>query len=128
MSRIVEQSPHFSKQELQCPCCGQSKMDLDFIDKLEQLRAAFNAPMRLSSAYRCPAHNEQVSHTGKRGPHTTGKAVDVLVSGQNAHRLLTLALELGFTGIGISQKGEHGKRFVHLDMLEGQTRPWVWSY
>jgi hypothetical protein len=36
---------------------------------------------------------------------------------------------MGFTGIGIAQKGEG--RYVHLDDLpsvEGQPRPTLWSY
>jgi len=37
-----------------------------------------------------------------------------------------LALELGFTGIGVQQKGTG--RFPHLDTLEEPPRPNVWSY
>ena len=123
------ETTHFSRHELHCHCgCGQCQMDAAFMARLEQLRRAFGKPMRLSSAYRCPDYNARISHTGKTGPHTTGRAVDVLVSGEDAYRLVQLALEHGFTGIGISQKGPHEKRFIHLDDLDGTTRPWVWSY
>jgi zinc D-Ala-D-Ala carboxypeptidase len=40
-----------------------------------------------------------------------------------------LALEQGFTGIGVSQKG--AIRFIHVDDLPdapGQPRPTIWSY
>jgi hypothetical protein len=43
--------------------------------------------------------------------------------------VLKLALEAGFTGIGVAQKGSG--RFMHLDDLlndEGQPRPTIWSY
>jgi zinc D-Ala-D-Ala carboxypeptidase len=39
---------------------------------------------------------------------------------------LRLAFKLGFTGIGVQQKGSG--RFIHLDTMEGGTRPTVWSY
>ena len=125
----VDHSTHFSRSELQCHCgCGRCEMDAAFMVRLEQLRVAFGNPMHLSSAYRCPEYNARISHTGSHGPHTTGRAVDVLVSGEDAYRLVQLALELGFTGIGINQKGPREKRFIHLDDLDGPTRPWVWSY
>ena len=31
-------------------------------------------------------------------------------------------------GIGISQKGKHKSRFIHLDTIDSDNRPWVWSY
>ena len=120
---------HFTRDELQCHCgCGGCQMDERFLERLEALRQAFGAPLRLSSAWRCPDYNERISATGRTGPHTTGHAVDVLISGKDAYRLIHLALSLGFTGIGISQHGPHEKRFIHLDDLTDGPRPWVWSY
>jgi zinc D-Ala-D-Ala carboxypeptidase len=57
--------------------------------------------------------------------HSTGRAVDIAV------RLLQLALQEGFTGIGIQQTGEG--RFLHLDDIQPEDefhvpRPWIWSY
>jgi zinc D-Ala-D-Ala carboxypeptidase len=124
--------PHFSKNELACHCgCKQMEMDADFMESLEKLRIEFNKPMKITSAFRCPNHNTQVSKTGFTGPHVTGRAIDVQVSGHSAHTLMTLALKHGFKGIGISQSGVHNKRFIHLDMLDNSPkspRPWIWSY
>jgi zinc D-Ala-D-Ala carboxypeptidase len=50
----------------------------------------------------------------------------VAVDGQQAHKLLKLAFELGFTGIGVNQKTSG--RFIHLDTLTEAPRPNVWSY
>lgn len=119
--------PNFTEAELSCHGTGECKMNDEFMDRLQALRDAFGVPMRISSAYRSPAYNAQVSSTGTDGPHTTGRAVDVLISGPQAVRLVGLALGLGFTGIGVSQKGPHEKRFVHLDDLE-TGRPTMWSY
>jgi zinc D-Ala-D-Ala carboxypeptidase len=124
--------PHFSQSELACHCgCGQFDMDAVFMERLELLRVAFGQPMPITSAIRCPNHNAQVSKTGFTGPHVTGQAIDVQVSGHSAHTLITLALKHGFKGIGISQRGAHNKRFIHLDMLNNgpnSPRPWIWSY
>ena len=126
------QWPHFSQSELSCHCpCGQMEMDPDFMERLELLRVAFDKPMKVTSAFRCPNHNAQVSKTGFTGPHVTGKSVDIAVSGQDAFDLLALAFLHHFTGLGISQKGPHNKRFIHLDTIEngpGRPRPTVWSY
>lgn len=120
---------HFSDAEVACKCgCGMLPQQ-DFMDKLEALRVAFGRPMRVTSGARCPAHNAAVSSTGRTGPHTTGRAADVEVMGDAAHKLLRLALEAGFTGIGVKQKGVI--RFLHFDDLPaapGQPRPTIWSY
>lgn len=122
-------TPHFSDAELACPCgCGMLP-EHDFMDKLETIRVAYGKPMKVNSAARCPAYNEKVSSTGRTGPHTTGRAIDIGVSGSDAHRLLRVAMRHGnFTGIGVQQKGPHVSRFLHFDDLTGENRPWIWSY
>lgn len=122
----VDHGAWFARHELACRCCGQALMDAQFIELLDALREDFG-PIILSSAYRCPDYNAQVSSTGRDGPHTMGKAVDILVSGADAHRLLRLALD-DFSGVGVSQKGPHESRFIHLDTIAEGPRPWVWSY
>lgn len=106
-------------------------MSLSFILTLDDLRTRLGFPLHISSGYRCPWHNDQVSTTGFNGPHTTGRAADVLISGEGAFRLVTQSSLGGwFTGIGINQKGPHDKRFIHLDDLTApdHPRPRVWSY
>lgn len=105
---------------------------LDFMEKVETIRAVYGKPMKVNSAARCSAYNAKVSSTGLTGPHTTGRAIDIGISGHDAHELLRAAMRYGyFTGIGVSQKGPHKDRFLHLDDLpnvDGQPRPWVWTY
>ena len=124
--------PHFSETELTCHCgCNRQEMVPVFMEKLETLRVAYGKPLPINSGFRCPMHNAQASQTGLSGPHTTGKAVDILVSGEDTYHLLGLAIKLGFTGIGLSQRGAHNSRFLHLDMIEpgpGRPRPFVWTY
>ncbi len=121
--------PHFTNEELACRCCGVNAMKPEFMDRLEILRGVARFPFVITSGYRCPKHNDAVSSTGRSGPHTSGQAVDIAVSGNKALRLIALAVEAGFTGVGVKQHGS--SRFVHVDDLpaaEGRPRPWIWSY
>lgn len=121
-------TPHFAENELACHCCGRNGMDRYFLTLLERIRLAYGKPMRLSSAYRCPKHDAKF---GGHGRHSTGRAVDVLVFGADARELVLIALGFGITCIGIWQRGDHGKRFLHLDNLtaaDGFPSPTIWSY
>lgn len=121
---------YFTDDELRCKCgCGQQKMQPDFVRKMDELRAKVGFPLPVSSAYRCPQHNSRVSSTGPNGPHTSGRAVDFAVDRKRAYIVLREAMLMGFTGIGIKQKGSG--RFIHLDDLTEPVhapRPTVWSY
>ena len=122
-------TPHFSDSELECKCgCGMLP-DPDFMTLVEKLRQLVAFPLKVSSAARCPSHNQAVSSTGRSGPHTTGRAIDFAVSHGQALAVVSAALRLKFTGIGVKQQG--GGRFIHVDDLPnttGQPRPTIWSY
>ena len=131
---------HFTDQELMCGCgCLDCYMQAEFMETLERVRVEMNRPLKLSSAKRCAKHNAAVSSTGAHGPHTDhgdgGQAVDILISGASALRLVEVARKHSMTGIGVKQNGPVGKRFIHCDNLgteytknTGGPRPWVWSY
>ena len=121
----------FEKSEFACSCCGESKMDREFVFHLDFIRGRLHFPLRVNSGYRCPDHNERVSSTGRTGPHTTGKAADLGVFGRQAHELIREALVYRwFTGLGVNQRGAHASRFVHLDALptDSKSRPTVRTY
>ena len=117
--------PNFSASEFNCSHCGKNEMTPEFLSKLQALRMAYGAPMRITSGYRCSEHPIEAKKM-KPGAHASGCACDVAVDGQQAHKLLKLAFELGFTGIGVNQKTSG--RFIHLDTLTEAPRPNVWSY
>lgn len=125
---------HFKPREFACRCgkCGSdgTEMDLEFVDKLDQLRERSHIPFYITSGYRCPAYNMQVSTTGADGPHTTGRAADVKLSGASVFRVMQQSTLGGWmTGIGLHQRGPHSKRFIHLDDLgQPHPRPRVWTY
>jgi zinc D-Ala-D-Ala carboxypeptidase len=117
---------NFSAKEFDCQHCGKNEMKSEFMGKLQALRMRYGKPMKITSGYRCPEHPIEAKKE-KPGAHASGLACDVGVNGQQAYELMKDAFALGFTGIGVSQKGS-GPRFIHLDMLEEAPRPNIWSY
>ena len=127
------ETKHFSESEIKCSHCGQMPPDTDEVAQfwmtLDTLRDYCGFPLPVSSGYRCPEHPIEKAKKGGPGPHSTGMAADIAVSGAKAWKLLDQAFPLDFTGIGVSQRGVG--RFIHLDMApakEGRPRPHVWSY
>jgi uncharacterized protein YcbK (DUF882 family) len=118
----VNYGKYFTEAEFACKHCNVAKMDQAFIDKLNQLRDKYGKPLTISSGYRCPDHPIEAKKTVS-GMHSTGKAADVAVQGEEALAVLSLAMQLGFTGIGVQQKGNG--RFIHLDCRD---KPTIWSY
>lgn len=111
------------------PGSGKQFMDKYFLASLDSLRHKCGFPFVITSGYRSPEYNNEISGTGFTGPHTTGKAADIAVSRDRAFELLQCAMEINyFTGIGINQKGD--RRFIHLDILTPAEapRPTIWSY
>lgn len=120
--------PNFSEGEFRCACCGRADMKPEFMQALQDMRHSAGFPFRVNSGFRCPDYNEKISTTGRNGPHTTGQAVDIGCSGFQAYEIQRLAHLYGMTGIGVSQRGPHMGRFLHLDNLEISPRPNIWSY
>lgn len=126
---------HFTLAEFACKCgeCDSdgSEMSTEFVDKLDDLRERHGFALVVTSGYRCPDYNDRIASTGRDGPHTTGQAVDLALSGPRVHRLVTQCSLGGWmSGIGLNQRGEHSKRFVHLDDLAepDHPRPRIWTY
>lgn len=107
------------------------KMDPEFMERLIAIRQELNKPMFITSSYRSPDHPIEKKKKNGPGPHSTGRAVDVGISGAAAYQLMELAPMFGFVGIGFKQHGPHRGRFIHLDMCEStpnRPRPHIWSY
>lgn len=119
--------PNFSEEEFSCSETGECKMSAVFMTKLQKLRDAYGKPLTITSGYRSPKHSIEASKpAGKLSTHARGCAADIACNGQQAYEIMKLAFEVGFTGIGVSQKGS--ARFVHLDTFSGSPRPNIWSY
>lgn len=127
---MTQLTQHFSREELACKHCGQMHIPLASIERLQALRDKVGHVLRVTSGYRCPEHNNVVSSTGRKGPHTKA-AFDIAIYGEDAYRLVRAAIDVGFTGIGVKQTGPVEQRFIHVDDLVGDAdivRPYIWSY
>ena len=115
--------PYFKPSEFVCRETGKHGIKAELLDRLLALRLAWGRPMRITSGYRAPEHSREKTKTAP-GPHTTGLACDVAIGpGAEVWDFVKLAMDHGFTGIGISQKVGQ-PRFVHIDLLDKR----MWSY
>ena len=117
--------PNFTPKEMACQHCGADGIKPELMDKLQTLRTKYGKPLRVTSGYRCPQHPIE-ARKSTLGAHASGLAVDLGVQYKDAHEVLRIAFELGFSGIGVQQKGSG--RFIHLDVADTDNRPTVWSY
>lgn len=121
---------NFSPDEFACRYSGEHGISLELVKALQGLRTRLGFPMKISSGYRSMEHPIEAKKL-KGGVHTEGKAADVLCFGEQAYLILVNAVDFGFTGIGVNQKGSLEQRFIHLDISDkygDRVRPYVWSY
>lgn len=111
---------------LACSCCGKQGMDDVFMRKLDVLRGMVGQGFTVTSGYRCPDHNESVSSTGRDGPHTTGRAVDIKANSRLKMLITQAAISQGITRVGVA------KSFIHIDDLteqdDGVSNNVMWTY
>jgi len=119
---------NFPDDELRCSHTGLLNPNREFIvlmDHIQVLRDTLGFSLPISSGYRHETHPIEAKKIAKgkpAGEHTRA-AVDIAVSREQAYIVLRKALEMGFSGIGINQKGKG--RFIHLDIRKNPT---LWSY
>ena len=113
---------HFSTSEFRCRESGENSMDESFLFMLDELRERCGFPFTITSGYRSVNHTAE-RNKQKGGTHTQGIACDIAVSnGVQRMKLVKEALDMGFSGIGVSHSGG----FVHVDMRT--TTPVMWTY
>ncbi len=108
---------NFTSRELACPCCGECRMDLEFLTRLQVWRDLLGVPVSLASGYRCHLHNKAVGGS-TRSMHPQGKAVDPIIIPSLRFRMIELAHKLEFSGIGL------GKSKMHIDTSPVRNRSW----
>jgi zinc D-Ala-D-Ala carboxypeptidase len=112
-------SPHFSKAELACHCCGTLKIDRRLVDALEELRALAGKPVVIHDGYRCANHNQEVGGVND-SEHTRGLAADINIPGLSLQQMYDLALGVSdFVQGGI---GAYDQGFLHVDVRHHCTR------
>ena len=111
--------PNFSKSEFDCHETGENEMQARFMELLQNLRNQYGKPMRITSGYRSPNHSIE-KRKAKPGTHAQGIAADIYCTGPDKFRLVKLAINMGFNGIGVSSN------FIHLDV--SRERCAIWGY
>lgn len=107
---------HFHPDEFDCKCCGQNWIKDRLIHQLDKLRAAYGAPVQITSGYRCPARNKAVGgHPNSQ--HVLGSAADI--TGHDLDKLYALA-QVYFMAVGDGRP----KGFIHVDLRNDKVRRW----
>lgn len=100
-----------------------SKMDPDFLEKLDSIREEAGIPFHVNSGYRTEAQN--IKDGGKKdSAHRKGKAADIsAISSHDKFMIVRAAIEKGILRIGI------GATFIHLDnACDSLPFPCIWTY
>ena len=112
----------FVPREFACPCCGETRMDEDFTILLNKARSKADIPFKITSGFRCPAHNKKVGGT-ETSSHLKGRAVDIAVDGSmERFKILSALLRTGFKRIGVA------KTFIHVDLDTDKVQNVTWVY
>lgn len=104
----IKLSTNFHLREFECNCnnCVEVIVDLDHVEKLQQLREDLNSPIRITSAYRCPDHNAAVGGS-KNSQHKKGTATDIQVKDMDPNEVADACEH--FDGLG------RYDTFTHID-------------
>lgn len=112
----VKVSEHFNSGEFDCHgrgCCSQTVVNENLIVYLEKIREHFDAPITITSPYRCPTHNSRIGGAvGSR--HSRGDAADIVVKNVAPREVAKYAESIGILGIGLYETSADG-HFVHID-------------
>lgn len=104
------------------PGSGEKGMNLEFVHKMDMLRAACGFPLFITSGYRTTAHNAKVGGVDSSA-HTTGHAADIRAGASSTKfAIVDAALAIGFKRIGV------GATFVHVDDAPGLPDRVLWTY
>ena len=106
---------------MRCPAAADAgaETELEFMRMLQGLRDQMQESLRVCIGRRSDHHNDRVTtaKNKKNEVHTLGQASNILISGERAMLLFGKARQVGFSEIGLSQKGKYTSRFLHLDTL-----------
>ena len=120
-------SKYISRAEFQCRCCGKLPPDCvkgddgdypTFYDALfyrfDNLREAWGKPIVVTSGYRCPTHEYEVSGS-RLGPHIWGALAPALTE-QDKPRFVAL-VETTHPEMRMGTNVHPGAVHIHLDCL-----------
>lgn len=121
---------YFKHSEFGCPFGGEAtglKMNLEFLELLDEAREIAEIPFKITSGYRTKEYNEDLIKRGykasKNSSHLKGLAADISVKDSKSRFIVFNSLLLaGFTRIGIADT------FIHVDLDLEKTQNVIWTY
>jgi len=122
----MQLTKNIAASEVTCKCgCGLIPPQR-FLNKVQIIREICGFPFVISSGARCENYNKKI---GATMAHFHG-AIDIKIHGQEAYKLIEVAVGKWMTGIGVKQHGPFERRFIHLDDIVHPKfpRPMIWSY
>ncbi len=112
---------NFYSTEFDCSCnysdCQWTYIDVEHVEKLQELRENIGKPLKVTSGYRCEKHNKDVGGAS-RSRHKVGDASDIKCT-ENPESVAKIAESLNFDGIG------RYNTFTHLDSRGYKAR---WNF
>lgn len=122
---------HFTIDEFRCKHCGelpQNGMNPVLLEKLDMLRSAINAPIIVTSGYRCEIHNRNVGGV-RSSTHVTGSGADIQCEQYGVDYMAEIAKRIGFDGIGKYPRKNPSDRFIHVDVRNNGETPacYLWE-
>lgn len=120
---------HFNSSEFECPCnkCTDQVIDDQLVNKLEELRVEYNSGIKITSGYRCPAHNIEVGGV-PNSAHSSAIAADfqpIVMTVDELDKLYEMAYKK-FDNIGDGRR----LKFIHVDTrpkkANGLKRTWTY--
>lgn len=121
-------STHFKAREFDCRCksCDGTMISDVLVERLEKMRSLLGKPLRITSAYRCGKHQEEIRTSGiktvaagRKSTHEEGMAADLFSEGTSGLALEIAARDAGFESVGVAST------WIHVDIRPGYRR---WSY
>lgn len=116
---------HFTREEMECPCCHRLELHPDLLPRLEKLRNTLGFALPITSACRCRSHNKAVKGKDDSRHLIDGQlceAVDIACYDDNTrYRIVQCAMFQCFGGVGV------GENLVHLD-IRPISEHRLWTY
>ena len=119
---------HFRAYEFDCPCphCDETKIDLDGVKLLDRTRELLDAPVQITSGYRCDRYQQELKLRGYEtakglSTHQVGKGWDLTTGKHTGLEIEKAARKAGFRAVGV------GRTFAHVDTRSDKDRRWGYS-
>ena len=113
-------SPNFKVKEFSCKDSSDKVLiDINLVEKLQELRNYLGKPITISSGYRTDSYNKQCGGADN-SYHLKGQAVDIYCTGVKP---IVIALWAEFNGLGgIGIYLNRSQEFVHIDTRDNKYR------